>query len=151
MSLSYVPGLSSDENLEVPPLASQTYQQANAAGPPAQPLDFPTPVVHRASFVTKRALDHRDGRVYDVNILCKRSANDLKVAYLVKKKIARTTYGSVQLCVVLRRRSPLEFSGSKDAEWISTDELVALKASSWAKIRKHRGRHLEDPLKGKPP
>lgn len=120
MTLSPVPGLFADENseLQLPQQASQTYREVMAVGPPAQPLDFPTPVVHKAAFVSALALDHRQGRVYDVNILCRTSANVSKVGYLIKKKIARSTYGSVQLCIVLRRRHNLELGGSQESEWI---------------------------------
>lgn len=153
MSLSLAVGHNSNENLELllQPQAFQTYQEVLAEGPPSQPLDFPTPAIHRACFVTERALDHRQGRVHDVKILRKTSTNDRTVSYMVKNKIARTLYGSVRLCVVLRRRHVIDVAGFVEAEWIITDELVALKASSWAKVRKNRGLLLEDPLKGKLP
>ena len=142
---SATPGLYYDENAELPPHASLTYQEVKAAGPPAQPLDFPTPTVHRALPVSGRAMDHRYGNVYRIQAM---SRTDQRIAYLFKKNIAKTTYGCVKLCVVLRRRSHKFEFRLGEAEWISTDEMVAIKASSWSKMRKHRGRHLEDPLKG---
>jgi len=139
-------GLYYDENAELPPHASLTYRDIKAAGPPAQPLDFPKPTVHRAFTVSGLAMDHRLGRVYEVHAMTR---TDKRLAYLVKKTIAKTTCGCIKLCVVLRRRSShnLDYGGA-GAEWISTDEMVAIKASSKSKMREHRGKHLEDPLKG---
>lgn len=142
---SATPGLYYDENAELPPHASLTYQEVKAAGPPAQPLDFPTPTVHRALPVSGRAMDHRYGQIHEIKAM---SRTDQRIAYLFKKNIAKTTYGCVKLCVVLRRRSHRFDFRCGEAEWISTDEMVAIKASSWSKMRQHRGRHLEDPLKG---
>jgi len=150
MSLSSCPGFAYDdetssEHSSIPDSAAQTYQSVKQAGPPAQPLDFPTPTVHRAVFIHSTAMDHRQGRVYSVSML----ANHTGKAYLVKKTISKTVYGYVKLCVVLRKRChKYNFGGVANAEYISTDEHVALKASSWAKIRQCRGRSLEDPLKG---
>ena len=53
----------------------------------------------------------------------------------------------IRLCVVLRRRDRLETGGLDEVEWESTEEMVALKSSSWTKIRQCRGKHLEDPIK----
>lgn len=139
-------GLYYDENAELPPHASLTYREVKAAGPPSQPLEFPKPTVHRACTVSGRALDHRLGKVYEVHAM---SRTDKRLAYLIKKNIAQTAFGCIKLCVVLRRRSShnLEYYGG-GAEWISTDEMVAIKASSKRTMREHRGKHLEDPLKG---
>jgi len=78
-------------------------------------------------------------------------------AYCIRKKICNTTYGSIRLCVVLKRVSQnvMKFARSsriKDAEqrvptWETTDEMVAIKVVNWAKLQSLRGRHLEDPIK----
>ena len=89
-----------------------------------------------------------------------------KKAYCVRKKICNTTYGSIRLCVVLKRVSrelmtyasklmpQNEFAtlGIIDnvqaiPEWETTEELVAIKVVSWSKLQSLRGRHLEDPVK----
>lgn len=141
-------GLYEDDSAQIPVHASLTYKDVQASGPPAQPLSFPKPTIHRAFRVSGRAMDHRHGKVYDVVAI---SRTDKRIAYLFKKTIAKTTYGGVELCVVLRRRShnnKFKYYGS-EADWISTDEMVAVKVSSWSKMRQHRGHHhLEDPLKG---
>ena len=78
---------------------------------------------------------------------------------LVKKKLAKSVYGTVRLCIVLKRCSrdgdraeesredSILHAGSDDVEWESTDLLAVIKASSWSKIHSLRGRHLEDPIK----
>jgi len=144
---SATPGLYYDENAELPPHASLTYQDVKAAGPPSEPLDFPTPTVHRALSVSGLAMDHRHGKVYKIEAMTR---TDKKIAYLFKKNIAKTAYGCVKLCVVLRRRSHnFDFGTTKtEAEWISTDEMVAIKASSRIKMRQHRRKESEDPWKG---
>lgn len=115
-----------NSELLLPAHGSLTYRDVKAAGPPAQPLDFPTPVVHRAAFFHGRAVDHRNGRLHNVKVVCTTSSatSDHQrtviplVGYWFKKTIERTVYGSVQLCVVLRRRHNLDFTGSTSAEWI---------------------------------
>lgn len=90
-------------------------------------------------------------------------------AYCVRRKICNSTYGSVRLCVVLRRISSnvLNYATSiipehgsvstADAtgrvvavavpEWETTDEMVAIKVTSWSQLQSLRGRHIEDPIK----
>lgn len=97
---------------------------------------------------------------------CDAACNLPKNAYCVRKKICNTTYGSIRLCVVLKRVSrhlisyastlipknefaSLGISNAEQAvpEWSTTDELVAIKVVSWSKLQSLRGRHLEDPIK----
>jgi serine/threonine protein kinase len=134
--------------------ASLRYDEIEHAAPAARPLDFPSPEVHRACHVAVFVKDHRTGIVHSVKGVLMRStsvqnhySNDR--AYLVKKKLAKSTYGSIKLCVVLQRRShtPSNDETGDVAEWESTGELVVIKASSWERMRKVRGRNLEDPLK----
>lgn len=158
MTLSYAaPGIFYDENSELPSHASLTYRDVMAVGPPAQPLEFPTPTVHRAVSVSSLVLDHHqhsNSRVYEIhNALTSRHRSDKQQqkAYLFKKNIAKTTFGCIKLCVVLLRtgRHADSLGGSDgSAEWILTDELVAIKASSKSKMRQRRGHHLKDPMKG---
>jgi serine/threonine protein kinase len=128
------------------------YDEIESAGPPVRPLDFPTPKVHRAAFVSALGRDHTTGRTSELQRLLVRlphqrwHASDTNRGYLLKKKLSKSTYGSVRLGVVLRKRcrEDVEADG---VEWESTDELVAVKASSWQKIRQCRGKHMEDPIK----
>jgi hypothetical protein len=128
----------------------QTYREVQAAGPPATSLDFPTPVIHRASIIPiQTVLDHHrqryesKARLYkDVNLLCRSSGvNDPTTdnVYWMKKQISKTTYGTVQFCIVVRRRCNNSLNRLHDdvAEWITTDETVAIKVSSMKKMRKN--------------
>ena len=149
-----VPGLFFDDDAERPLHASLTYRDVKAVGPPAQPLEFPTPTVHRAVSVSGLVLDHRqpfNSRVYEIhNALTsrQRSETQLRNAYLFKKTIAKTAFGCIKLCEVLRSRHSDSLDGCDGAEWMSTDEMVAIKASSKSKIRQRRGQFGEDPMKG---
>jgi len=84
-------------------------------------------------------------------------------AYCIRKKICNTTYGSIRLCVVLKRVKQniipeengfhsLPNGRIRDVEqrvptWETTDEMVAIKVVNWSKLQSLRGRHLEDPIK----
>jgi serine/threonine protein kinase len=118
----------------------------------SRPLEFPTPKVHKALCVSLTALDHRSGRVYKLkNVLLRSPENSHNPlpdrAYLVKKKAAKSAFGSVRQCIVLRRHQPAKSRDCNAVEWESTDEIVALKASSWDLIDQRRGKHMEDPIK----
>lgn len=83
------------------------------------------------------------------------------------KKLAKTVYGYVNLCIVLRRidksinnnprngNSPNtedrqdrnDNDNGPFVEWESTDHQAAIKISEWKKIHALRGKHLEDPIK----
>lgn len=138
-----------------------TYDEVEAAGTPSRPLDFPAPTVYRCRRVDLRAKDHRTGSVHMVKDVIMRSGVDglgrrTNIAYLTRKKLGKTTYGSLRLCVVLRRIAPSSSElpeSRQDAfegdyvQWESTDEKVVMKISEWEKIHSMRGRHLEDPIK----
>ncbi|KAL3776258.1 hypothetical protein ACHAW5_003851 [Stephanodiscus triporus] len=84
-------------------------------------------------------------------------------AYCVRRKICNTTYGSIRLCVVLKRvsRNVMNYASSlipengfdsdegsaAVPEWETTSEMVAIKVTSWSQLQTLRGRHLEDPIK----
>eukprot|EP00547_Thalassionema_nitzschioides_P001765 CAMPEP_0194216480 /NCGR_PEP_ID=MMETSP0156-20130528/19058_1 /TAXON_ID=33649 /ORGANISM="Thalassionema nitzschioides, Strain L26-B" /LENGTH=407 /DNA_ID=CAMNT_0038945263 /DNA_START=170 /DNA_END=1393 /DNA_ORIENTATION=+ len=131
------------------------YSTVKAAGPAASPLEFPTPTVVKGRRMRARALDHRTGRIYILNhILACDGINKPDRAYLIQKRIAKSVYGAVRQCVVLKRRREgenkfwkLSEEDDKEVEWISTDHTVAIKISSWYRVTKLRGRHLEDPIR----
>jgi serine/threonine protein kinase len=134
--------------------ASLRYDDIKQVASPAQALDFPKPQVHRISCVSLPAMDHRNGCVYTVNNVLVRPSSDR--AYLFKRKIAVSTYGSIRICLVLKRRGgdqsclyqEKDGAQSYQVEWESTNEYVALKSSSWKRIpSKARDKHMEDPLK----
>lgn len=134
--------------------AALNYDEISSAGPPVLPLDFPTPNVRNADYFNLQVRDHRTQKVCEVlDVIVplpqRPRGPQSERAYMVKKKIAKSTYGSVHLCIVLRRLRSEECDPLSEEEcyWESTDEIVAIKASSWAKIHQHRGKHLEDPVK----
>lgn len=138
-----------------------TYVDVEAAGAPSRPLDFPAPTVYRCRRVDLRARDHLSGNVHLLKDVIIRSGVDRcgrrsAVAYLSRKKLGKTTYGSLRVCVVLRRtsRSKIDLKESRQdafevdyTEWESTEEKVVIKISEWRKIHSMRGHHLEDPIK----
>jgi serine/threonine protein kinase len=127
--------------------ASLTHDEIHESGVPVRPLEFPTPVVHEGDIVDITAADHLTGTEYDLKNVLKRVGNT-DVAYLMKKKIAKSCYGFVWLGVVLRRISTTgEKGGTFKAKWQSSGDFVAIKVSSWGKIQSLRGRHLADPIK----
>jgi len=136
--------------------SSLTYDDLEDSGQPVRPLEFPTPVVYDAVFADIVAADHRTGVEYPLkNVLVRKIGADR--AYLIKKKLAKSTYGSVKLAVVLERINDdaEEREGDNDddgvfnkrAEWRSTGEFAVIKCSSWDKIQSLRGRHLAEPIK----
>jgi hypothetical protein len=143
----------------------QSFQEVDAAGTPVYPLDFPTPVIYPSvKLISQTVVDHRyhsyhEGSTHlhtDVNLICRTvgtATGDVMsdTAYWIKKQVAHTTYGTVQFCVVVRRRSNICFSQPNEmAEWTTTDETVAIKISSMLNNRKNgEYMHVEDPLIGK--
>ena len=156
--------------------ATLRYNDVANAGPPARPLDFPAPKVFRGELVDLRARDHKSGTIHHLkNVLLRSSINNnnnkhcsdrscCDTAYLVTKKLAKTVYGSVRLCLVLKRiektsnnesnngRPKLEDRQDDDndcssIEWESTNYQAAVKISEWKKVHALRGKHLEDPIK----
>lgn len=113
------------------------YSTVKSAGPAASPLEFPTPTVGKGCRMTARALDHRTGRIHNLNnILICIGPDEPEEAYLIQKRIGKSVYGAVRQCVVLKRRRKGEGScgtlsdeDDKEVEWISTDRLVAVKVS----------------------
>ena len=102
----------------------------DAAGPAANPLEFPTPTVTPCVRLnTIKAYDHHSGKVHHVcNAIM---APNSQHAYLVREKLAKSTYGVIRQCVVLKRRSHRDRrSLYGDVEWESTDKLVAIKVSA---------------------
>jgi serine/threonine protein kinase len=157
--------------------ATLRYNDVASAGPPARPLDFPAPEVFRGERVDLRARDHKSGTIHCLkNVLLRSSKKNNKhssnrsncdTAYLLTKKLSKTIYGSIHLCIVLKRidktsKNSNERNGNTSKqedrqddndvdcpslEWESTDHQAAIKISEWKKIHALRGKHLEDPIK----
>lgn len=129
--------------------ATLTYDRIASAGPPARPLEFPTPAVHRGARCSTVAVDHRTGRLYPVkNVLMRLSPNSRPPnrAYLIKKTLSKSVYGVVKSAVVLKRRDIPHDAKQRhphtgvirdeDAEWESTEELAVIKVSwiDWCRV-----------------
>jgi serine/threonine protein kinase len=146
--------------------ASLSYDDVASSGPAARPLDFPAPTVFRCENVDIRARDHRSGTIHHLKHVVmrgdKENGRPADTAYLVKKKLGKSVYGSVRLCIVLKRcsrssddkcKEERQDSTSDDTlksdfvEWESTDFQAVIKVSEWSKIHAMRGRHLEDPIR----
>jgi hypothetical protein len=144
------------------------YDDVVAAGPACRPLDFPAPTVFRSELVDIQARDHRSGTVHNLKRVLIRSASACgkpsDTAYLFTKKLGKSVYGCVRLCIVLKRldkdslrrnyrkgvtedRQDDTDEGNENVEWESTDYLATVKISEWKKIHAMRGKHLEDPIK----
>lgn len=135
--------------------ADLSYDEVAANGPPSRPLDFPAPSVHRCQTIDIHARDHRSGTIHFLRNVLVRIYDDADRAYFVTKKLKRTVYGSIRMCIVLRRRSTSHSDLSEErqdettrkVEWESTDLQGAVKISEFSRIHAMRGRHLEDPIK----
>lgn len=128
------------------------YQDVEQSGFPVRPLEFPTPTVSDCELRTVPALDHRTGQSRLIENVLVRKRREPKTpfdrAYLIRKKICKTTYGSVRLAVVLNTRDYSdEGPDVEEVPWKSTDELVAIKISCWSKLRQLRAQSLEDPIR----
>lgn len=147
--------LDSDENV-LGLHAELRYDDVERAGPAARPLDFPAPTVHRCQNIHVHARDHRSGTIHYLKSVLVRT-DYTERAYFVTKKLSRTVFGTIRLCVVLKRLHPILDDNMEERqdsslhhpqiEWESTDLQVAVKISEFSKIHAMRGRHLEDPIK----
>jgi len=166
-SLTSVYNLETEDYHEHGIHAELSYDEVEASGPAARPLDFPSPTVFRCQTIDIQAQDHRSGTIHFLRNVIVRSENP-QTAYYLKKKIGKSTYGSTCLCIVLRRRQrrrsvatvdssqeeqrqdtpeKTKKDNDSDIEWESTDSQVVIKISEFSKIHSMRGRHLEDPIK----
>ena len=134
--------------------------------PAVEPLSFPTPLVHPALFGPITVLDHTTRRTFEANAIVRQwtsRASSLTAtrerAYIIKRRLSRCKYGSVRLCAVLRRLNEQERMAIISAEdepsdenfvcWESTDEVVAIKITSWSRLKQYQdlaGKSY-DPLK----
>lgn len=154
--------------------AALTYDDVEEAGPPARPQEFPIPYLHNGVRTTIQAMDHRTKNVRVVkNVLMALSnfddhnetptmdSNIVDKAYLLKKRISRSSYGNRYLSVVLRRRSLIYQSSSFDREnekipedewdtvqWESTEEFVTITVSPWSTAMQLHRRSLSRQREG---
>jgi len=145
--------------------AQSTFSEIEERGPPARPLEFPPPVVHRGVRVQAALVIHPETGSRQVlrGVLHRESSSSEigpeQVAYWPQKQLQEAIYGSVWACLVLRRhygpaseeaamRIGVEpNSASAPIVWEITGEHVAIKMMLWSRIHRMRGRQLEDPVK----
>jgi serine/threonine protein kinase len=148
--------------------SSISFTSVRSSGPPTRPLDFPAPVLDNAIIASADIIDHTTGQIFQATILKRRPASthhhrelsklcinesreqEPEKAYRLQRKIRSTTYGSIRLCVVLKRVSsgiiPQEVVVACP-EWETTSEMVAIKVARWSQLQSLHRRHLDDPIK----
>mmetsp|Transcript_19890 Transcript_19890/g.24553 ORF Transcript_19890/g.24553 Transcript_19890/m.24553 type:complete len:415 (+) Transcript_19890:420-1664(+) len=156
---------------EPQPHALYHFTEIEQAGPPARPLEFPPPIVHRGNRVAAlvvvpetgarqvlRGVIHRETSP-DTTGGTSTSSTGPSVAYWPQKQLQEAIYGSVWACLVLRRHhGPAAEEAARAAGvdpcsvaapivWEVTNSHVAIKMMVWARIHRMRGRQLEDPVK----
>uniref|UniRef100_A0A7S4R0C9 Protein kinase domain-containing protein n=1 Tax=Ditylum brightwellii TaxID=49249 RepID=A0A7S4R0C9_9STRA len=109
-------GRDDSSNDEIGTHARVTYSQVENAGPAARPLEFPAPSVHPGARITLKACEPTNGKIYLFrNVLVRISSDHRKpqlthdafadVGYCIRRKLSDSVFGSVRLCVVMRRRA----------------------------------------------
>lgn len=145
------------------PQAQCTYGQIEESGPPARPLEFPPPNVHRGLRVQSALVIHpKTGSRQVLRGVLHREPSDnrgAQVAYWPQKQLQEAIYGSVWACLLLRRHygpaaeeaairiGAEPNSASAPIVWEITGQHVAIKMMLWSRIHRMRGRQLEDPVK----
>ena len=124
------------------PPPQQSYRAIQEAGLPVNPLEFPTPVIHRAYLRTQQSIyDQKD----NVTLLC--PVNRSEYAYWIKHAVP-SIGPNVHMCVIVTRRC---INGSEDNDhaqghhhhyhhrsndhvnnndWITTEKWVWMKSTS---------------------
>lgn len=130
--------------------SSFRYREIERASSAADPLEFPSPLIGKAVLERISVVDHRTRLSKPVKpvIVCqycpkRRLLNEEDHAYLLYKKISKTAYGSIHICVVLKKHG----TEAGSTLWETTEELVAIKISSWDRMLAGRGKSIEDPIK----
>jgi hypothetical protein len=104
-----------------------TYFDVKAAGPPTKPLKFPNPNIRRGIRLAMMVYDpHEDCILPEQGILFS-PQSPVERGYAFRDKIARSTYGVVRLCMVVKRRRGNGQDNQGLSDWELTDEMVAIK------------------------
>ena len=95
------------------PSSYATYSEVESAGPAARPLEFPSPIVRRGNRIAANTIDPRTEEIFHVkNIIVRERDNDgccdmpsvPTRGYRIVKKLSDSTYGSIHLGIVMKRR-----------------------------------------------
>lgn len=139
-----------------------------AAGPPANPIDFPPPQINRGRrvevvcYIPSTGQHERLSNVLLSDEPRKMGVRELAYYPIPHKKAIKTIMGHVEICVVLKRCLKDEDTSQEeddegeevyvieeeeDVVFELTEEYVAVKVNFDSKMEKLRNRHAEDPLK----
>jgi hypothetical protein len=108
------------------PSAYASYAFIESGGPAARPLEFPAPIVRRGNRIAGNAVDPQTGEACRVKNIIVRERDDCcglpTVAtrgYHIGKKLCDAAYGSVYLCIVMKRRHIFygEFVSQHQRSW----------------------------------
>ena len=130
-----------------------SYSEVESAGTAARPLEFPSPSVRRGHRIAAHAIDPRTGRICHVKNIIVRDRDDRSGipsiptrGYRIVKKLSDSTYGSVNLCVVMKRRHIFygEFASQhhqskspRNLDSISEDDEFSTSSSSEDAMNRH--------------
>jgi serine/threonine protein kinase len=128
-------------------LPEERFNEVEYASPPLAPLEFPAPTIHCA-----QRNRHAFSYVNHINqqvVLCTDQTFLVPLAtaaqhghtqrgYLFKRKaLSKSSLSALYVCVVLQRRENAMQQADEEASttvnWVSTDKLVVVKVSSWAR------------------
>ena len=103
-----------ERTVDVGSHARVTYEEVEASGPPVSPLEFPEHrgIVQRGARITVKGCCHRTGKLVLVKNVLIRIVRDSSSGipyvhdrgYCISRKLCDSVYGSVRLCVVMKRR-----------------------------------------------
>ena len=135
-----------------------TFDDIAQSGPPVRPLDFPPPIVYPGLCDgNSKIMNHNTGEMivipgndsmrvlYRVHPLSRGrpSLSSQEEGYWFRKQLQKAIYGSVWVAVLVYKKKHAEYGYI----WVTSDEFLAIKRVSWARVHRLRGRHIEDPLK----
>jgi len=150
--------LNSEDSLH----ACLVHSEVETNGPPSRPIEFPTPIVRYCEVAANvRAMDHRSRKIHslrNVIVPCydeggggsvstptsymrqqQQMQQQMQFAYMPKKKIAKSAYGSVRLCIVLKRRPNAAVARSSNSS-TATVSTAASSTSAGSRANDHRRR-----------
>jgi hypothetical protein len=148
------------QQLLLPLQHQQSYRDIQTAGLPVNPLEFPTPIIHRAYLRSQQSLfDHhshsprhqqsrsgsiksgyervqQSNQLNDVSLLCHRTAT--KHAYWIKSPIPSIDRNvHLGIVVVPSKHSESDDKDDSTSDWVTTDEMVFIKSTSVTSSIRH--------------
>jgi serine/threonine protein kinase len=133
-------------------LPEERFNEVEYRSPPSTPLDFPAPIIHYAerSHQNISYLHHIKQQVvctyqtFLVSSITHAQLGHVRRGYLFKRKVlAKSAYSAVYLCAVLHRREKAKQATQlhDEADWVSTDQVVAVEVSPCVPSMTRQPRH----------